>query len=151
MKKNVLITLSLILIAIVSSGQQKSIDVLPFNHLVIDGNFKALLVEDDQPGIVVNGDSRTLKSIKVSQKENGLRISSPSTNHKQIVITIKVKNLESLKVSSEAYVYSEAHLQSSHLFILLDALCYVNIQTNGKISVKSTDDFDLVYSHNLLR
>ena len=125
--------------------QEKSIPLVSFEKLVINGNFKVVLIENGQPVMQIQGESEILNFIKVFQNQKELRISGniPNPGQHQILVTIQVRHLKSLLVNSNAEVLSSGRLQSGHLNIMLDASCLVKIKNIGEITVSHNEDYDL--------
>ena len=123
----------------------KLITVAPFDQLTIDGNFKLMLVENDEPAVSIKGNTRFVKAFKVYQDRDGLIIRSLYGEGKkdENQVVINVKNLRSLRVRKNAVITTPGILQSAKLNIIVDSECFVSVTNTGETNIRSSDNYEL--------
>ncbi|MBC7935757.1 MAG: DUF2807 domain-containing protein [Rhizobacter sp.] len=159
MKKVIILTALFVSIGSVCISQNKmllkeaerKIDVSSFEQLTVDGNFKLVLVENDQPAIYIKGNPGFVKSFKFIHNNKNLTIRSnytkAATNNE---VLINVKNLKTLVVQQESMISMVGLLMSENTIIRLNAECIISLSSKDIAKIKADENFELtIFSTSL--
>ncbi len=130
------------------------VQVDSFYKLVINASIDVLLIEDNEPGILyIEGNKDFFDEISIKQENGVLTIeSSKDRSYKnKIYIGLPVKNLAAIDINAQSFVTGMNALQSKELVITMNEECLVNLQSTGKIEIKTIADIGYSFQKKLPR
>ncbi|MBC7889062.1 MAG: DUF2807 domain-containing protein [Ferruginibacter sp.] len=110
----------------------------------IGGDVKIILVNSADNKLIFIGTEKNVNrtTIKVNKKTFTVNVPDKDNGPKTKVY-IPVNLLEFIKINGDAEIYSEERINNTNLLILLNGACFVNIKSQGTVTVKADEGYEL--------
>ena len=113
--------------------------------LFVEGDVSVVLTDSKTTDLVVEGDAREIKALRVNMEEGRLSLSS-AASLAQLKVYVPSAGLTRINLLGKSILRSASVLQNPNLKIVLDGEGIVNLSSTGKLVIESTDAFDFVRS-----
>ena len=158
-KKHGLIVLLVTLFALPVLAQKKTnpettvatIPLINFHKLVINTSIDVVLVQDDaSKQAVIEGDVSSIAGITLFIAKETMTVSAKNApGTAKLQLTIPVHRLSWIEINADAAVTSGNVLSDQKLTVYVNADCYVNLRSAGKIIVTGATGHEVMYTRNV--
>lgn len=128
-----------------TTASRKIEKLAPYDKIVVGENLNVLLVNDEE-AITIEGNAAYLDYVNITSENGTLVINSNKKSTKErVVVYVPVKRLSTIQVIGESKIVSAEPINAPDLKVLLESDCELGLQTNGKVTIQYSEDFDLSF------
>lgn len=115
--------------------------------LLVENDVTVVLTDEKSDDVIVEGDARDVKALRVQMDEGRLSLSSSSaTNLAGVKVYVPATRLAKINLQGKSILRATTTLQNPTLKVILDGEGIVNLSSTGKLVIEGTADFDFVQS-----
>ena len=116
-----------------------------YTTMLIESDLAVVLTESNSNEIVLKGDERDIKKVKVKVEDGKLILTSLTQSFKpDVTIYVPAGLLSKIDVYGKAKLSSENTLSNEKLKVILADEATINIRSQGKVIVEGTSEIDFV-------
>lgn len=115
--------------------------------LFVDNDVSVILTDSKTTDVVMEGDARDVKAVRVKMNEGTLSLySSSGQSMAAVKVYVPATQLAKINLLGKTVLRSATTLQTPHLKIIVDGEGIVAVSSVGKVVIEDTDGYSFVKS-----